>query len=305
MLFTHVCFMIWSLPCKSQDLRFMKQKTMKPPHVIISRCKMASGQHLETTISKNVTKHARCFSHKSFIPRVERTQDQDLTRCPSSRSRHFFAIYGCNKVLIPTPTVCVVSCAITWAGILCFEVASVPLIAIAFPLRRNFGLFVSAVTDFPYLFHHFGCLIFRWVFGPVGWAPISYWVVQSIGLLQYICFTNNTRTGFTWLYFFVFFGLCRVSRAFESKRTSSGRWMGSARTNSYYVWSALSPLHPPITVAMILGVLPFARFNVLFEDSISRGSTCKMWVPVVVVVVGTAPSPIGATWGHGRQKTER
>ena len=57
---------------------------------------------------------------------------------------------------------------------------------------------------------------------------------------------------------------------------------------------------------MILGVLPFARFNVLFEDSISRGSTCKMWVPVVVVVVvGTAPSPIGATWGHGRQKTER
>ena len=168
MLFTHVCFTIWSLPCKSQDLRFMKQKTMEPPHVIISRCKMASGQHLETTISKNVTKHARCFSHKSFIPRVERTQDQDRTRCPSSRSRHFFAIYGCNKVLVPTPTVCVVSCAITWAGILCFEVASVPLIAIAFPLRRNFGLFVSAVTDIQSLFHHFGCLIFRSVFGPVG-----------------------------------------------------------------------------------------------------------------------------------------
>lgn len=118
--------MIWSLPCKSQDLRFMKQKTMEPPHVFISGCKMANGQHLETTISKNVTKHARCFSHKSFIPRVERTQDQDLTRYPSSRSRHFFTIYGCNKVLVPTPTVCVVSCAITWAGILCFE-ASVPL----------------------------------------------------------------------------------------------------------------------------------------------------------------------------------
>ena len=87
----------------------MKQKN-GTTFVLVQMLQWPMANTWETTISKK----SQCFHMKMsviFSPCIERKQDQNFTRCPSSRSTHVF--HYPNRVCS--------WCAITWAGILCLS----------------------------------------------------------------------------------------------------------------------------------------------------------------------------------------